>query len=257
MIPTICLSQRHTRSSDAEHAEQRAKQQALVREWQQAHFTDCAHDDSETVPLARDELETANGRASGSEVTAAHTVAGAAAAGAFRPSTATLPLPVQFSRPPHQSGPSTGEGEQAIAPTPTVADQPHWPPAPVLDEVYALEVATSEAAALVPGAGTRPPWPALMRTHRRQPMALWAQCADDSSPTFFLQALQESISDLLATVLPPHQSLASKLNLPSSLPQMGVGKCHKEAVCGEKICSTAGGCPFWQRVPLVAPMHVC
>ncbi len=52
----------------------------------------------------------------------------------------------------------TGEGGQAeaIAPTTTVEDQPHWPPAPALDEVYALEVATSEAAALVPDAGMLP-----------------------------------------------------------------------------------------------------
>ena len=160
MIPTICLSQRHTRSSDAEHAEQRAKQQALVREWQQTHFTDCAHDYSETVPLAHDDSETANGRASGSEVAAAHTIAGAAAAGGpFRP-TSTPPLPVQSSRRPHQTEPSTDEGRgsqaEAIAPTPTVADQPHWPPAPALDEVYALEVATSEAAALVPDVGMLP-----------------------------------------------------------------------------------------------------
>ena len=75
-------------------------QQALVQEWQQTHFTDCAHDDSET----------ANGRASGSEVVTAYTVAGAAVTGGpFRP-TARPPLPVRLSIRPHQSGPTTGEG---------------------------------------------------------------------------------------------------------------------------------------------------
>lgn len=121
-------------------------QQAQVLEWQQAHFTDGALADS------------ANGRASGSEVVAAYTVAGAAATGGPFLPTAMPPLPMRLSRRPHQSGPTTGEGGQAeaIAPTPTVADQPHWPPAPALDEVYALEVATSEAAAIVPDAGMLP-----------------------------------------------------------------------------------------------------
>jgi hypothetical protein len=40
---------------------------------------------------------------------------------------------------------------------------------------------------------------------------LQAQCADTRLQLFSLQALQESISDLLATVTPPHRSLESGL----------------------------------------------
>ncbi len=75
------------------------------------------------------------------------------------------PLPVQLSRRLHQSVPSTddGRGGKAEAIAPTVADQPHCPPAPALDVVYALEVATSEAAVLPPGAGRRLPCMTLQK----------------------------------------------------------------------------------------------
>ncbi len=101
---TVHLSiQCHTRSSEAEHATQRAEQQVQVRKWLQAHYPGCSLADMQPVLLS------ASARALGSEGVAAHS--SAAAAGCPLGPTA-VPLLSSATKAPSlpQSGSSTSNG---------------------------------------------------------------------------------------------------------------------------------------------------